>query len=287
MALWNDRDNRWIVNELKDGKNVNSWHWDEKNITKQFENKLKELIIQKEIIKNTDTHIKIIITKLNLFKGEINIVNRKGKKKLQYEFETELEGLFIDESVTETVKIKLPDIYDTEPEVIIDNKIKYCDFFCKKIQSLIGDFIVNYDIYDISNISYTDSNKPTTNNNVMLNFKIKLPKPYIYNLFTEQDLMSKYTDSICIFSKDIGKSFSFYNKQFTGVLTTIDSDKLEYEISIQDIKTNVTLLFKENGYDTTLEIKHTNISYKECKDYWVNKWIKPICIENNSNFIIV
>ena len=220
MALWNDRDNRWIVNELKDGKNVNSWHWDEKNITKQFENKLKELIIQKEIIKNTDTHIKIIITKLNLFKGEINIVNRKGKKKLQYEFETELEGLFIDESVTETVKIKLP-------------------------------------------------------------------KPYIYNLFTEQDLMSKYTDSICIFSKDIGKSFSFYNKQFTGVLTTIDSDKLEYEISIQDIKTNVTLLFKENGYDTTLEIKHTNISYKECKDYWVNKWIKPICIENNSNFIIV
>ena len=112
MALWNDRDNRWIVNELKDGKNVNSWHWDEKNITKQFENKLKELIIQKEIIKNTHTHIKIIITKLNLFKGEINIVNRKGKKKLQYEFETELEGLFIDESVTETVKIKLPDIYD-------------------------------------------------------------------------------------------------------------------------------------------------------------------------------
>lgn len=31
MAIWEDRDPRWLVQERDDGANVGKWHWEEKN----------------------------------------------------------------------------------------------------------------------------------------------------------------------------------------------------------------------------------------------------------------
>jgi hypothetical protein len=31
MAKWEERDPRWLVEHRDDGKNVNGWHWEEKN----------------------------------------------------------------------------------------------------------------------------------------------------------------------------------------------------------------------------------------------------------------
>ena len=31
MAKWDERDPRWLVEHRDDGKNVNGWHWEEKN----------------------------------------------------------------------------------------------------------------------------------------------------------------------------------------------------------------------------------------------------------------
>ena len=49
MALWGKGDNRWIVNNLEDGKNVNSWHWDEITITAQFKDDLSAHLINNQI----------------------------------------------------------------------------------------------------------------------------------------------------------------------------------------------------------------------------------------------
>ena len=45
MAQWEDRDPRWVVNELgKQGSNVNGWHWEDKSKISWSKSKLKELI---------------------------------------------------------------------------------------------------------------------------------------------------------------------------------------------------------------------------------------------------
>ena len=82
MALWGQGDDRWIVNNLEDGKNVNSWHWDEIKITSQFKEDLGAYLINNQIsIDKINT--KIVFSKLISFSGDIMIVNRKGKKKIK------------------------------------------------------------------------------------------------------------------------------------------------------------------------------------------------------------
>ena len=80
MALWGQGDNRWIVNNLEDGKNVNSRHWDEIKITSQFKEDLGAYLINNQVsIDKINT--KIVFSKLISFSGDIiMIVNRKGKK---------------------------------------------------------------------------------------------------------------------------------------------------------------------------------------------------------------
>lgn len=44
MAKWGEGDPRWIVEERADAKNVNNWHWSDKNATNWSVDKLKSLL---------------------------------------------------------------------------------------------------------------------------------------------------------------------------------------------------------------------------------------------------
>ncbi len=43
-AKWEDRDTRWIVEERKDGANVNAWHWSERSCLAWSRQRLGELL---------------------------------------------------------------------------------------------------------------------------------------------------------------------------------------------------------------------------------------------------
>ncbi len=45
MAKWGEGDPRWIVEERADAKNVNNWHWTEKNATQWSKDKIHSLLI--------------------------------------------------------------------------------------------------------------------------------------------------------------------------------------------------------------------------------------------------
>lgn len=44
MAKWDERDPRWLVQHRDDGKNVNGWHWEEKNKLEWSKQRISELV---------------------------------------------------------------------------------------------------------------------------------------------------------------------------------------------------------------------------------------------------
>jgi activator of HSP90 ATPase len=46
MAKWGEGDARWIVEDRKDGANVNGWHWEEKNRMHWVKERVPELLQQ-------------------------------------------------------------------------------------------------------------------------------------------------------------------------------------------------------------------------------------------------
>lgn len=60
MAKWGEGDPRWIVEQRDDGRNVNNWHWTEKNATNWSKDKIKELLREVKI-ENSDCKLYKII----------------------------------------------------------------------------------------------------------------------------------------------------------------------------------------------------------------------------------
>jgi len=88
MARWGEGDPRWIVEERPDAKNVNNWHWTEKNASDWSKSKIKELLMGLEI-KSDEGICKIVDVKK--VEGEASANNRKAKLIFFYEFEIEAQ----------------------------------------------------------------------------------------------------------------------------------------------------------------------------------------------------
>lgn len=83
MAKWGEGDPRWIVEERPDAKNVNNWHWTEKNATGWSRDKIKELLTG--LVTETDD-AKCEITSVTSIDGEASANNRKAKLIFFYEW---------------------------------------------------------------------------------------------------------------------------------------------------------------------------------------------------------
>merc|ERR1712159_399336 len=81
MAVWGEGDARWIVEERKDGANVNNWHWTEKDVKDVSEERLKEALAHSS---EALTEAGCCFTSVNKFSGFLNLINRKGKLNANY-----------------------------------------------------------------------------------------------------------------------------------------------------------------------------------------------------------
>ncbi|VDP71315.1 unnamed protein product [Schistosoma mattheei] len=84
MAKLGEGDPRWIVEERADAKNVNNWHWSDKDATGWSINKIKELLKGSKI--ENDLY-SCKITDISKLDGEANVYVRKGKLMCFYEWE--------------------------------------------------------------------------------------------------------------------------------------------------------------------------------------------------------
>lgn len=83
MAKWGEGDPRWIVEERPDAKNVNNWHWTEKNATNWSRDKITELLTGL-VVETPDG--KCEITSVSSIDGEASANNRKAKLIFFYEW---------------------------------------------------------------------------------------------------------------------------------------------------------------------------------------------------------
>ncbi|CAH8446670.1 unnamed protein product [Heterobilharzia americana] len=88
MAKWGEGDPRWIVEERADAKNVNNWHWSDKDATKWSVKTIKELLLGCQF--EGDLYA-CKITDVPKCEGEANVHVRKGKLIFFYEWQIEVE----------------------------------------------------------------------------------------------------------------------------------------------------------------------------------------------------
>ncbi|XP_054721449.1 activator of 90 kDa heat shock protein ATPase homolog 1-like [Uloborus diversus] len=88
MAKWGEGDPRWLVEERPDAKNVNNWHWTEKNAANWSKEKLKELFTNVKV--ETD-FAACTITEVVKCEGDAVVNNRKAKLIFFYEWALEMK----------------------------------------------------------------------------------------------------------------------------------------------------------------------------------------------------
>lgn len=273
MAKWEDRDNRWIVNDLKDGKNVNSWHWDELDISHKFITDFEISIINNIVKLNSNTKIKI--TDCKDFDGYIKIINRKNKKKLNYNFSFKIDGILIENGNEQTINMTIPDVYDYEPEIEFSNSNKYQEQISNMISTTIGKFISNYD----TDLQLTSNNKKKMLIDYELKYNFKIPKYVIYNSLNSIELMEKYTNSNVNVD---GKTIYLYDNNINlEIISTIKNEKMILKLSAQQKIFDVEIYFDDNiDFSSKIRIKHKQRHDSDkylLQDLWKEKFWIPIC----------
>mmetsp|Transcript_8598 Transcript_8598/g.18276 ORF Transcript_8598/g.18276 Transcript_8598/m.18276 type:complete len:163 (-) Transcript_8598:1100-1588(-) len=81
MAKWGEGDPRWVVEHRNDGKNVNSWHWEETSKLEWTKQRLSELLpgLSADLPAEKGS---VTVTKVKDVAGDACITTRKGNRKL-------------------------------------------------------------------------------------------------------------------------------------------------------------------------------------------------------------
>uniref|UniRef100_A0A3Q1HSV3 Activator of Hsp90 ATPase AHSA1-like N-terminal domain-containing protein n=1 Tax=Anabas testudineus TaxID=64144 RepID=A0A3Q1HSV3_ANATE len=84
MAKWGEGDPRWIVEERADAKNVNNWHWTERDVSSWSSSRLRQLLLE---VRVEGAEGVCQVTDVDKLEGEASINNRKGKLIFFYEWQ--------------------------------------------------------------------------------------------------------------------------------------------------------------------------------------------------------
>ncbi|KAG8343232.1 putative Activator of Hsp90 ATPase N terminal Activator of Hsp90 ATPase like1 like protein [Trypanosoma vivax] len=90
MARLGEGDPRWIVNDRKDGQNVNAWHWEERDLSNEchedIKKRLKGLLLCK-----SEEGMKLHVTEVSDISGDVTVAQRKGKMMCYFELKLTLK----------------------------------------------------------------------------------------------------------------------------------------------------------------------------------------------------
>jgi hypothetical protein len=89
MARIGEGDERWIVKEREDGKNVGNWHWSETNCLRHAEDGLRERLVGLDLLQGSSLS-PCEITALTKCEGDCYTYNRKGKMYLFHDLKITL-----------------------------------------------------------------------------------------------------------------------------------------------------------------------------------------------------
>jgi len=121
MAKWGEGDPRWIVEEREDAKNVNNWHWNEKDCTQWAKENIADFF--KNVPVSNKQGATIEISKIDTVQGEVSANLRKGKVFFLYDLEIKLRWTGKLKGIEASGTIELPEVSQETPldsfEVIV------------------------------------------------------------------------------------------------------------------------------------------------------------------------
>merc|ERR1711959_419743 len=126
MAKWGQGDDRWIVEERKDGANVNGWHWSATSVFDEARGLLESMLEDEGV--NPAIGDGCRITKVDKFTGEVHTNARKGKIRLTYDLVINFEWTANPDAEEEAVDdhyqgaVKFSEVIDHEPEASVTIK---------------------------------------------------------------------------------------------------------------------------------------------------------------------
>lgn len=85
MARVGEGDPRWIVNDRKDGQNVNAWHWEERDLSSECHEELKRRLKDFVLCKEGDLELRS--TEVSEISGDVTVAQRKGKMMCYFELQ--------------------------------------------------------------------------------------------------------------------------------------------------------------------------------------------------------
>lgn len=96
MAKLGEGDQRWIVKERDDGRNVNSWHWEERDQSEWAKKRLRELLADLAPLDDAAGACKVV--SVDSIAGEVSLQSRKQRRFAIYELDITLkwEGQWFD-----------------------------------------------------------------------------------------------------------------------------------------------------------------------------------------------
>ncbi|RNF26463.1 putative activator of 90 kDa heat shock protein ATPase 1-like [Trypanosoma conorhini] len=89
MARVGEGDPRWIVDDRKDGHNVNSWHWEERDLSSECHEELKRRLKNFLLLKEGDLELRV--DELSEISGDVTVAQRKGKMMCYFELKLTLK----------------------------------------------------------------------------------------------------------------------------------------------------------------------------------------------------
>lgn len=111
MAKVGEGDPRWIVNERKDGANVNAWHWEERDLSEHARECITKALTHHKFSSNIGDIQSIEIEELADFKCDVTVAQRKGRMMCYFElkFNAKWVGTLKDESKVKG-KMEVPEV---------------------------------------------------------------------------------------------------------------------------------------------------------------------------------
>jgi len=107
MAKIDEADPRWIVSDRTDGRNVNSWHWEERDLSKSTHEALKDIFKDFTLLAAEDDNgMKLSIKEVSDVSGDVTVAQRKGKimcyfeLKLTLKWQGKVDGVAVDGKLT-------------------------------------------------------------------------------------------------------------------------------------------------------------------------------------------
>lgn len=146
MALQGEGDPRWVVRQRQDGRNVNGWHWEDKDVSAWAKERIKELLADPCCTVQGPGDTNVAVEKVESVDGDATLYNRKGVLKVLYDLKVSGKWTTDHEEKDDRTHGEFKfELFDEDPDLVVtvDSKSKgehlYKSLFVEKVGIAIRD----------------------------------------------------------------------------------------------------------------------------------------------------